>query len=604
MNTIEQNDPFTGEWTVFLESLVTYNGVPITLAMCDNIIYKSISNVFYRRVLIKDTVNVKWFGAVGDSVTNDTQSFQKSVDFLSSIGGGKLLIPSGSYAVEHIDFKTKAYSNIEIIGNNSKLIGLTRSRNTAADGIFAFEACVSNQSDDSNSIKNIKISGLNFFTLNIKPPVPVPLPGQEPEPEPKVDELSHHIAAHGVSDFTVENCTFTGFFGDGIAICRGLFEGGYRNAYNKNVTIKNCKFDGVNQYNRQAISIYYCDRFIIDNCDFYRTTGNGMPGAIDIESDDPNLTITTNGLITNCYFNDIGGMGAICIFSKDRSIIDFQQNERLNYQSFKIDNCKFENVHTPLTVYGNYNPLTNDDKDDNGVYSIVFENSNVLKANRAIYFNSACRVKVSNVIFKNIHNDSLSVCDGGAYKVLFEQCEFDTVKNPAGLSFIGDGKYIDFIKCIFKNFTTNIITFNRPKPIGTIKCNQFYNSANPGICILTNPSSDNLRNARIEENEYLGNIPKIDFYSIMNQGYSYNYDSAVMIPSNILYHKSEFESEGVFPEAYFGNTKGLVRNERLEDYNNKPVIYQTFLPYDLPGIKWTRHALNDNTWTDWKKFEN
>lgn len=604
MNTIEQNDPFTGEWSVFLESSVTYNGVPITLAMCDDIIYKSINNVFYRRVLIKDTVNVKWFGAVGDSVTNDTLSFQKSVDFLSTIGGGKLLIPSGSYAVDHIDFRTKAYSNIEIIGNNSKLIGLTRARNTAADGIFAFEACVSNQSDDSNSIKNIKISGLNFFTLNIKPPTPEPEPGQEPKPEPKVDELSHHIAAHGVSDFTVENCTFTGFFGDGIAICRGLFQDGYRNAYNKNVTIKNCKFDGDNKFNRQAISIYHCDRFIIDNCDFYRTTEVGMPGAIDIESDDPNLTITTNGLITNCYFNDIGGMGAICIFSKNRSIIDFQQNERLNYQSFKIDNCKFEDVHTPLTVYGNYEPLTNDDKDDNGVYSIVFQNSNVLKAKRAIYFNAACRVKVSNVIFKNIYSPSNSVCDGGAYKVLFEQCEFDTVNNPAGLSFVGGGKYIDFIKCIFKNFTTNVITFNVSKPIGTIKYNQFYNSTNPGMCLLTNPSVDNLRNAIIEGNEYLGNIPEIDFYSIMNQGYSYNYDTAVMIPSNILYHKSEFESEGVFPEAYLGNTKGLVRNERLEDYNNKPVVYQTFLPYDPLGVKWTRQALNDSTWTSWKKLEN
>lgn len=597
MNTIQQNDPFTGDWTVFLESLVTYNGVPITLAMCDDIIYKSINNVFYRRVLIKDTVNVKWFGAVGDGVINDTQSFQKSVDFLSSIGGGKLLIPSGSYAIDHIDFKTKAYSNIEIIGNNSKLIGLTKHRETmtAADGIFAFEACVSNQSDDSNSIKNIKISGLNFFTENIIPP----------GPEPKVDELSHHIAAHGVSDFTVENCTFTGFFGDGIAICRGSIEGGYRNAYNKNVIIKNCKFDGVNKNNRQGISIYYCDRFIIDNCDFYRTTGEKMPGAIDIESDDPNLTITTNGLITNCYFNDIGGMGAICIFSKDRSIIDFQQHERLNYQSFKIDNCKFEDVHTPLTVYGNYNSLKNDDKDYNGVYGIVFENSNVLKAKRAIYFNSACGVKVSNVIFKNIHNDSLSVCDGGAYKVLFEQCEFDTVNNPAGLSFIGGGKYIDFINCIFKNFTTNVITITGSKPIGTIKYNKFYNSANPSMCLLTNTlSADNLRNARIEENEYLGNIPKIDFYSIMNQGYSYNYDSAIMIPSNILYHKSEFESEGVFPVAYLGNTKGLVRNERLEDYNNIPVIYQTFLPYDALGVKWTRQALNNNTWTDWKKLEN
>lgn len=64
-------------------------------------------------------VNVKSFGAKGDGVTNDSQSFQAANDFLKSKGGGILLVPSGTFIANFI-----LDSNITLKGNgvNSTII--------------------------------------------------------------------------------------------------------------------------------------------------------------------------------------------------------------------------------------------------------------------------------------------------------------------------------------------------------------------------------------------------------------------------------------------------------------------------------------------------
>ncbi|MFJ8246321.1 right-handed parallel beta-helix repeat-containing protein [Peribacillus asahii] len=45
--------------------------------------------------LIRREVNPEWFGAVGDGVTDNTSAYTAALDYLSSVGGGKLLFPSG-----------------------------------------------------------------------------------------------------------------------------------------------------------------------------------------------------------------------------------------------------------------------------------------------------------------------------------------------------------------------------------------------------------------------------------------------------------------------------------------------------------------------------
>ncbi len=47
----------------------------------------------------QESVSVKDFGAVGDGVTNDTDAFNNAAAYINSQGGGKLIVPFGTYLV-------------------------------------------------------------------------------------------------------------------------------------------------------------------------------------------------------------------------------------------------------------------------------------------------------------------------------------------------------------------------------------------------------------------------------------------------------------------------------------------------------------------------
>lgn len=88
--------------------------------------------------IYKDSVDVRWFGAKGDGVTDDTSSFSSAKDFLGSIGGGICSVPFGTYVlsnfiidVESVIFRgeTSGYgystltSSVKLVpGNNANFV--------------------------------------------------------------------------------------------------------------------------------------------------------------------------------------------------------------------------------------------------------------------------------------------------------------------------------------------------------------------------------------------------------------------------------------------------------------------------------------------------
>lgn len=95
-------DKHTGENVTFRKVTKTVNGNDLSLDVVDNIMYMKIGNEYFVRHF-RDHVDVRWFGGIGDynetTGTDNTEAFQKAIDWLINSGGGSLYFPSGKYLI-------------------------------------------------------------------------------------------------------------------------------------------------------------------------------------------------------------------------------------------------------------------------------------------------------------------------------------------------------------------------------------------------------------------------------------------------------------------------------------------------------------------------
>ena len=200
----------------------------------------------------RDIVSVKDFGAVGDGVTNDTTAF------VNAFATGKATYaPAGTYLVSILDIP----SNTFLFGDGST---------TIIKPLTPTVRCALGADSGSSStyIENITIRDVRFLgTVAVD----------------AFSEQKHLTSFNGVKNMLIENCDFVGFRGDGLYLGSG--NSGGQERHNINVIIRSCFFDGVNNDNRNGISVTDCDNCIIDSNYFINTTKSTMPGSIDIEPD-------------------------------------------------------------------------------------------------------------------------------------------------------------------------------------------------------------------------------------------------------------------------------------------------------------------------------
>jgi hypothetical protein len=96
-------------------------------------------------------------------------------------------------------------------------------------------------------------------------------------------EFVHLISLSGVNNCNIYQVKLKGFRGDGVYLGSGTSGGIER--HNINVTVRDCVFDGINNTNRNGISVIDGDSITIFNNYFTNCTKSTMPGCIDVEPD-------------------------------------------------------------------------------------------------------------------------------------------------------------------------------------------------------------------------------------------------------------------------------------------------------------------------------
>jgi hypothetical protein len=229
-------------------------------------------------------VSVTDFGATGDGTTDDTAAIQTAVNTAYM-----LFFPAGTYKVTS---PITLRSNNHLFGEGASSVISYTGTATSQGALYA------NSGSASTYVENLVVRDLKLLGDVVAS---------------GFSEFVHLISFSGVRNCLIDNCEIVGFRGDGIYIGSG--DVALQERHNIDVTVTNCYIDGVNNDNRNGVSVIDGNGVTIENNYFTRCSRSSMPGAIDIEPDDNIYHVIRNiSIRNNRIFDCRGGVAAITIF--------------------------------------------------------------------------------------------------------------------------------------------------------------------------------------------------------------------------------------------------------------------------------------------------
>ena len=125
-------------------------------------------------------LNVKKLGAIGDGITDDSDSIQKAIDLLSDCGGGMIFFPIGTYCLSRPLFIRK--QGISLVGAGIGSILLRRERianlpslKIKAPGAssisdqYGLDAIIILQAPENGYLYNVTIKSISLNAVNCQP---------------------------------------------------------------------------------------------------------------------------------------------------------------------------------------------------------------------------------------------------------------------------------------------------------------------------------------------------------------------------------------------------------------------------------------------------
>lgn len=415
-------------------------------------------------------INVIDYGAKGDGTTNDTVAFQNACAAINATGGGKLIIPAGTY----------------IVGLQNFAGATGKGYSYQAQDIIAITNCANPVIVEGNGAILKIATGLKYGSFN-------PVTGASYATTPPFTNADYAasvgvvINLSGNTNVAIKDLEIDGNV-SGLSLGGQWGDTGYQlNAIgvgcnlNKQVTLENIYThhngeDGVyidwntgitssttqlyphvlinvkSQYNgRQGMSWVGGNSLTAIGCDFSFTGKNGYvsssPAAgLDIE---PDTGLCINGSFINCRFYDNTGVGALTANSNVNNIsyldCNFigttQYSIWPNSQKHKFTNCNI--VGAAINVYGNANlTLTTQ------------------------FFGCTFSMTAANSPSGTIYGSYMDFSAGGS-NVFFDGCQFDADATHS-LPYSGQAIYAS---CQFKSLNTG----------DTFQTNGYFT----GYCTLT-----------------------------------------------------------------------------------------------------------------------
>lgn len=234
----------------------------------------------------RDMLNVRDFGAKGDSTTDDTAAIQAALDAASTRGISAVLFPTGTYKVSATTADNNFFAALTV-HSGQRLLFDAATLQLTANG-YDFYAVL-----NIHNVNNVTVEG------------GLTIIGDRESHTATTGESGHGIRIVNSHNVHVSDVDIRYTWGDGVCVGGN----GTMDEISQNVTLERIR---TYKCSRNGLSIIEADGVVVRDCDFTCTDRTNPQYGIDIE---PNLGTATNILIENVRMLN-NGVGSFTLYIK------------------------------------------------------------------------------------------------------------------------------------------------------------------------------------------------------------------------------------------------------------------------------------------------
>ncbi|RAV11898.1 right-handed parallel beta-helix repeat-containing protein [Paenibacillus contaminans] len=388
----------------------------------------STSGARFKRMTDGEFVNVRWFDAKGDGITDDTAAMQVAL----YAGAGTVFVPDGTYIVDGV---------VSSARRDTPNRGLDIPDNTHLQlSPKAVIRIVTNSLDNYTILRvqdrsNVRISGGT-------------IEGDRATHTGTGGEWGYGICLNGAKNVTIENIIVKNCWGDGVFISRGIAT----TAPSSNIKIIGLTCDN---NRRQGMSCLAVDGLYVGGSSFRNTNGTlpqaGIDFEVELDMTNKNIKIvgcefvnnagdgiqlnkaTSQFNISNCTFAGNGGRGVSTFLNAYGSIIGNTFTGHTASNAIMVLNCNYmtvsENTCTGNSVgiyvgasasylsirSGDHNTIANNTLESNTTWGMIIATSYNQVSGNHIHNNASVGLYLSSATHTRVSDNKVSLNGTGIY---------------------------------------------------------------------------------------------------------------------------------------------------------------------------------------------